>query len=225
MKFSALAFLLVGYLGGAARAAEMDKRNEFGLLLGGYATGTKIKIQGEGDAGKGGGSFGFRYLRALDEKIALGFEVDVLNPGEAESSSLVTSALSTVKVQSNQFLAIGRARFGRERIHPFMIAGVGLHSTSLQIDVRPQAGFVWADTGTREARTAVADRKTGAALSLQGGVDFDVTPSFVLGAGLGWHYASEVVYDATPGGKAGGLLGIKGALNGVSVGLNAALRF
>lgn len=225
MNSSILAFLIVGVLSGTVSAVEMDKRNEFTILLGGYATGTKIKIQGEGDAGKGGGHFGFRYLRALDDRIGLGFEADVFNPGEAESSSLVTNAISKVKVQSNQFMMIGRARFGRERIHPYAIAGVGLHSTSIQIDVQPQAGFVWTNTGTRENRTAVDDRKTGAAMSLQGGLDFDVTPSFVIGAGLGWHYASEATYNATPAGAAGGLLGVKGAISGVNVGLNAGLRF
>lgn len=225
MKNSTLTFLVLAILGGSAHASESDKRNQFVVLLGGYASGSKVVIEGEGDAGKGGGAFGFRYLRALDSRIALGFEADIFNPGAAESSSLVTNAISSVKMQSNQFLLIGRARFGRERIHPYAIAGIGLHSTSMQIDVKPQAGFIWVNTGTREVRTAIDDRKSGAAMTLQGGLDFDITPSFVMGAGLGWHYASEVTYAATPAGQAGGLAGVKGALGGVSFGFNAGLRF
>lgn len=218
-------FFTVGMLVGAANAAEYDQRNEISLLLGGYATGTKILIQGEGDAGRGGGAYGVRYLKALNDRIGLGFEFDSFNPGAAESSSLVTNAISSVKVQSNQIMAIGRARFGRERIHPYAIAGVGLHSTSMQIDVKPQAGFVWTNTGTREPRTAVDDRQLGAALSLQGGLDIDVAPAFAIGVGLGWHYASAVTYAATPSGQAGGLAGVKGALGGATVGLSAAFRF
>lgn len=225
MKRLLLLSALLVICANGATAADSDKQNEFAVIVGGYATGSKVQIQGEGDVGKGGPSFGFRYLRNIDSKIALGVEADVFNPGSAESTSLVTGGISSVKVQTTEILMVGRARFGKERIHPFALAGFGLHSTSMQIDVKPQAGFVWLDTGTREPRTAVDDRKAGLALSLQGGVDVDLSETLVLGGNLGWHYQAESTYEATPAGKAGGLLAVKGALSGVNVGLNLAFRF
>ncbi len=225
MTKAMVTLLVVALMPVISSAEGLDRENEISFRLGGYSSSSKIKIDKEDDVGKSGTAFGFRYIRNVNDRVGVGLEMNLLNAGEHESTTLMTNGISTTKLNTLATLGIVRVRFGRERFRPYALGGFGIHSTSLQLDSKPQVGFVWSNTGTSETRTLVDSRKTGVALALEGGFDYHFNDTVSAGAFLGWHLQSETTYDATAAGRAGGLTGIKGSFSGIALGGSFSARF
>jgi hypothetical protein len=210
---AALLLLSVG-----SYAEDATNTNEITALAGVYTVPTNITLVGQDKIARNGAGFGFRYLRNVDPKLAVGGEFSHLSAGSHDSTVLVPNAITRTSLTSNVFLGEVRARWGDGALRPFLLGGFGVHATSMEIDVNPQAGFVWTDTGTSEVRTAVDTTKSSLAATLQGGVEYHFSPSVCAGAFAAWYYLGSASYESTNAGRNGGLASVSGNFSGLSLG-------
>jgi hypothetical protein len=199
----------------ACLADDFFKSNEFSLHGGPFLVLTKIKADAEAPMGDTGFAAGLRYLRNITPEIALGADATFLVPSKHESTSLISRGITTTEFDTKTFLFLSRLRFNAGDVKPYVLTGIGIHSTSVKIQTQPQRGLVWADTGTTEARTLTKGSDTGVALSLQGGSDYRVNDRYSIGAFVAWHYMPNV--------EVGGLATLKESFSGLSFG--ASLSF
>lgn len=221
--------MLIGFfmlpLRAAGAAIDLTQDNEFSVLTGIYSTPTQIMGNESDRAAKPGPFAGLRYLRNLDSMLALGFQLDAAQPRANDSLRLIANGVTRTKLLVGELLIISRVRFLEKRIRPYLLLGLGVHSTTLQIDSKPLTGFAWSDTGTSESRTLVKSRKLGGVVALESGVDYHISDSLTAGAYAGYHYATKATYKATAAGTASGLTGVKGAFGGVIAGISITGRY
>src|SRR6185312_410625 len=209
-----------------AQAALAEEKNEIQFLLGAVKPTNNVSIQGSDSLGTSGLAVGGRYLRETTVTgLQVGGEIMSLNPGSAASDTLITNTNSTVQVKSLAFMADAKLAKTDGTVRPWVLVGLGFHSTNMDIESAPKAGFVWTDTGTRETRTVVDSTKTGVAATLQGGLDFPVNDQFLIGAGIAWYALGSTTYDATPVARQFGLTGISGGISDVAFLVSANYRF
>lgn len=218
------AVLGLAFLAAPSHAEGLDRNNEAALLFGTYGSSAKIQIDQKDNAGQGGGALGFRYLHNINPRVGLGAQLTLLGAGEHESTKLITNNISTTRLGTTDVVGVLRARFGEEHFRPYLLWGLGFHSTRLSLKTAPQAGLVWADTGTREVRTAIDDRKSGAAFVFEGGFDYHFNSRLSAGALLGWHLQSSKTYEATAAGRAMGISGVRGPFAGAMAAASLSAR-
>ncbi|MCM2303550.1 MAG: outer membrane beta-barrel protein [Elusimicrobia bacterium] len=177
--------------------AEDGRKTSLELLVGPAFSATKVLMNAEDNLASPGMAFGGRFMAKAAPYVSVGAELQTLSMGEHSSTVLVTHGNSTSKFDSLLILAEIKIAADSGAIRPFGIAGVGFHSTAMKIESTPQTGFVWTNSGTRETRTAVDSRRTAAALTLQGGVDFPIGDRVELGLSGSWYYLAEATYDST----------------------------
>jgi hypothetical protein len=219
-----LAALLLA-LPAAAHANDLDQDIELSGLAGLYSSSSKISGNAADKVGKPGPLLGFRYVYNLDTWLGAGFQVDVAKPGAHDSTKLLTNNISTTKLLTGEALVLGRVRFLQNQFRPYVMLGLGVHSTSLRLDSKPAPGFFWNDTGTTETRTLVNSRKMGIAVAFEGGFDYHFTNTVSAGTFLAIHSAGKASYAATAAGTAAGLTGVKGSFLGMVLGASLTGRF
>lgn len=214
-------------LAAPARAEVREGMHQVGLDLGLAAPVSKINGMGGRETnGSAGARFGVQYLYHLRPSMGLGFELSNGIRSGKESSALVTGANSTIKGNSVVGMAIGRWTFFDEsRLRFFALGGLGLHRSRVTIDSSPQAGLVWADTGTRESRTLFDGSGTGFAFALRGGMEYDVSEPFVAGLDFGYEQMAKATYRATAAAKALGASDTSGSIAHFSFMARVGARF
>lgn len=160
--------------------------------------------------------------------LMLGGELQTLKPSEHRSGTLITNGNSTTQFES--LLVLAEAKLmprGRRRFRPYLLGGIGFHSTKMKIDVTPYPGFVWTDTGTKETRQAVDARKTSAAVTLQVGADFPVSDRVVVGLSAAWYSLGKATYESTAVAKRTrpGFTGIEGSISSTAILVHLGMRF
>jgi len=119
--------------------------------------------------------------------LGLGLQADYLAFQSRRSAS--AQFLSKTTVQASVVTGILRwSPFYRKGFGPYGLVGYGVNRFSETSQATPGPFYVWADTGTRETRTAKAS-STGAALVLGGGLEALVSASgLTFGAEARWYY-------------------------------------
>lgn len=224
--FSLIAALLL--CATSARADEPEPKNEFSLVIGNVMSRTKITLDGSDYLASAGVAAGVRLLTRVSPRLMVGAEIQSLKPSERRSGVLITRGDATTSFES--LLILGELKWiasGKRRFRPYALGGLGVHSTSMKIDVEPQRGYVWADTGTTEIRRQVDSRRSAAALTLQAGADFPVNERVVLGFGASWYYLGKTTYHSTAKAKATrpAFTGVDGSLSALSILAHMGFRF
>jgi len=223
------AFLALAVLAAAAaplRADEGRGGNELSLSLGGYGSGSKVSVNGSEDkVGDGGGLLGFRYLRDLDDHVAIGVELNRLDAGSHDSTTLIAHGDSRASLKTTEALAVARVRFGGGKLRPYVLGGLGLHTTTFHLESTPAAGFTWADTGTKETRVLFDDNQAGTALALEGGLDWRFSSALAAAVFASLHYQGRAEYRPTGAGANGGFTPMRGDFGGVGLGATFSARF
>ncbi len=208
----------------AARAGELDHDNELSFRLGAYGSGSELEVNGKERVADGGGIGAFRYLLNLDKNAAIGVDAVGLDAGHHDSQTLMTGFNTRTALKHSELLALLRGRFGQGRLRPYVLGGLGIHTTTFQLNAAPNNGSTWSGGGT-ESRSLMDDKKSGLATEVELGLDYLFTNHLTAGAFFGLHLQSERTYDAKTQGKAVGLAGIKGSFGGLALGLSLAGRF
>jgi opacity protein-like surface antigen len=160
-----------------------------------------------------GGSFGVQYLYQVLPMLGLGLDLANSSYSDRFSNILIFNASSVSGGHSFDVLPVVHVAFIPEsRVHPFVEGGIGVSNTALKIEATPDAGHVWANTGTREKRTLIDSTKSGAAIMMGGGVDFFITDHLFLGASGRFLFYAKRTYDATDLGNQSGFGPVDGTL-------------
>ena len=185
--------------------------NVFALSLGLVAPtgGFSFGALGGGAANNGdvGPTIGARWLRREGPRLSLGIDFDYLNRTATTSPALVPNADAAVSGDSVVFLAVAKYALATEgRVRPYLLAGAGPHRTTTIVDAQPRLGFAWTDTNTDEPRRLVDGGGWGAALAARVGLDFEFWEPATFSVEAGWLGTRGASADATPQGKALGIV-------------------
>src|SRR5205807_1809862 len=105
---------------------------------------------------------------------------------------------STVSSKSTVVLAVAKYSIVPDgKILPYLLAGFGVHDSSLKFDASPVPGLVWANTGTTESRTLADDSGSSYAFALGTGLDIPINDKVFLGAEVRYQYLGSVTYNTT----------------------------
>lgn len=198
-SFRLISFLLF-FCSVAVLAA--DRRQSIGVDFGVGFPLSKLDLTsqqgGKDDIGKMGYSWGVRYLYNVIPALGLGAEVNGTPFGESSSDVLIPGGHTTIKDNTHVFLAIAKyIIIPTGPAQPYLIGGLGFHSTSLDGKIAPPPGFLWIDTGTREARSLVDDTQQGFAAAVGAGVDVPVNDIFFVGFEGRYQHLAEVTYNTS----------------------------
>jgi opacity protein-like surface antigen len=210
---------------GDTDGATRSPLNEFHINAGGFIPLAKLTIQGQDDLAGPGYSFGAQYFRQLGPNFSTGLEIEKLTGSQHNSLTLINNLFTYSQFDSLSMMVLARLCPGEGKIRPFAIGGVGFHSTTIQINSFPQAGFAWADTHTVETRNVINATKSAAAFTLQAGANYTINDSVSFGTGVAYYYLAAATYDASPDAKKLGLLGINQALAGIRIAGDLNFRF
>jgi hypothetical protein len=195
-----------------------DHPDMFSLDLGLAAPLSRVNFSaiGGGSANDGavGPSFGLQYLHGVSPRTALGFEFHWYDRAPNDSEELLPA--SSARVEGDTLLLLGVAKFelsDRGWTRPYLLLGAGAHRSSLRIDAQPNAGFVWADTGSDESRILVDDAEWGGAFSARLGLDVGYPNPGVFSLEAGWTGLTSANYRASAAGQALGLSGVSAPIN------------
>lgn len=207
-----------------------DRRQAFSLNLGLAAplSGVDFSSIGGGSGSNGGPGplLGAQYVYYLNQRLGLGADFGFFGRGGTDSPSLVLSADTSVSGGSLLLLGVLRyALLPRGPARPYVLAGLGAHRSSTQIDATPIPGFAWSDTGTAETRRLVDGSSWGLASTLRLGMDFHYLDPAFFSFELGWLGLQGADAPATAAGRALGLSGVSGPLHVFIVGGRWGWRF
>ena len=182
---------------------------------------------GKAQAGGPGFAGGFQYLYNVSPTFGIGADFNYLHTGEEQSSTLVPFGDSTVNLNSTIFLAVARVNLKTTgTVIPFVFWGMGINSTTLQINTTPSPGFYWFNTGTREERALINDSESGVAVALGGGVDYYISDRVFFGLEGRFDYLGNADYSSTPSTEFfTGLSGVKGTFDLFNVMGRVGYRF
>ena len=191
----------------------------------GNQTLTTVTGTGSDRDGTAGAGFALEAMRQISPRFSIGAELAYLTRGELESDKLLAGAKTTVSGKTIAGLALLRYDALKGSVKPYVVAGLGLASSSLKAVAQPAAGFAWAGGG-REARTFVDSSAVAAAIALRGGIDVNVGERMVLGAEAGYLYLSSSERPLTAAGIATTGVGvISGPQSAVTFGGRIGYRF
>ncbi len=129
--------------------AETLHLNEISFNMGRFTPRVTLTIDGQDDLASPGLAYGAQYLRQTSSHAAFGIGFEKLNPLAHNSMTVITHGLTTSNFESFTFM--GLAKFSTSgALRLYLMGGLGLHSTTLKIDMFPLAGYVWLDTGTKD---------------------------------------------------------------------------
>lgn len=200
-------------------------RSEFHVNVGGFIPLAKLSIQGSDNLAGPGYAFGAQYFRQTGSRVSPGLEIEKLAAGQHNSPTLITNGNTNSQFDSVTLMALIRLSPAEGDIRRYVIAGIGFHSTSIEINSSPQAGFAWTDTHTTETRSLVNSTKSALAFTLQAGANFMINDSVSYGVGVAYYYLASTTYSATPAAQLFGLEGIRQSISGIDLTGNFALRF
>jgi len=172
------------------------------ILAGGAFPTGKLEVSGAGDddTGGGGGAVGGQIMVPIDQTWSAGFDVLANDLGKRSTGKLLAPAPGTTEYQVRTLTLLAGARAQSKAmiadLQPYLFGGVGLHRTNTWADVSPNAGFVWADTGTTEKRRALDDTKTGFAAAVAIGADAKISPSVSLGLEGRYSYLAKSTFQS-----------------------------
>ncbi|MBI3549868.1 MAG: outer membrane beta-barrel protein [Elusimicrobia bacterium] len=209
----------------SARAEESGPLNQVQLLLGPTAPTNKLGYNGQDRLGGPGVALGARYCRRAGPIFDVGLEITAAGSSEHSSDMLVGNAVTKSKVGSLFVLLEGKIARQKGTLRPWVLAGFGIHSTTLKMDVTPNAGYSWTNTLTRETRTIIDSTKSAGALTLQAGVDAALSEHAMLGLAFAWYLAGKATYSVTPDGRASGFADASGPISYAGLQFNLGWRF
>lgn len=180
---------------------------------------------GRDRVGTVGGEFDLEAVYMKTRSFGYGIEAAYMAPGQMKSTALVGGANTTINTSSFIFEGLVRWVLSPDAPgHAYLVAGLGLGSTSMQINSTPAPGNVWLVTGTNETRTIINGTSTGLATSFRAGFELPVNSSLMLGAETGF-FLSSYRYTATSIGQFMGLGGLSGTAAYWTVSGRAVWRF
>jgi hypothetical protein len=202
---------------GSAFARADSKRNELGFMMGAQDTNATLDLGAFGGGseriGNGGFAFGGRYFHQLRRLPALGVGFDLLSAdlGQNESFDVLPNFDTTTSLHSTQGLVMFRLILPSGVFRPYLIAGGGLHATSLKLESQPVPGFVWTDTRTTETRTLYDSGKGSWAAAWGLGFNWQLNDIINLGIEGRIGRSGSVTFAPTAQGQALGLGDIRGS--------------
>jgi opacity protein-like surface antigen len=132
----------------------------------------------------------------VNDRLSLGLDYMFDGFGRKTSDALVPRLTTDYKVSEQTFLFAAKAAvLKREKLTPFLFAGLGLHIAHAEADVTPQPGIIWLDTATRETRRILDDSDTAFAAAFGLGADYRVGPVLSLGIETRYQYFSEIEWQ------------------------------
>lgn len=207
--------------------APLKNELSLGIGFGIPLSNTSFSGAGGGDVGNGelGAAFLLDYLRRVDHRISAGFEFQYIDrPGNVTFNG-VPNAVTEVSGRSEVLLGTAKWSLTDGGIKPYLRAGVGAHHTSTFADAQPQAGFVWATTGTNEVRRVIDGGAWGFASTAGVGLDFELSASSVFSLEAMWTGMEGAKARTTQAGRDLGLEDNKPRLDVITVGTRFGWRF
>lgn len=227
MKAHGLALALLS-CAASAHADQEEPKSELFLMIGNVTSRTKITLDQQDSLAAAGVAAGARFLTRVAPALMLGGELQTLKPSERQSGVLIRNGYTNSKFES--LLLLIEAKLmprGKRRFRPYLMGGLGFHSTAMTIDTAPNTGFAWANTGTRETRKVVDTRKTAGALTLQAGADFPLSDRVVAGLSAAWYSLGKASYESTAVIKQTNptFAGIEGPISSTCILVHLGMRF
>jgi opacity protein-like surface antigen len=151
-----------------------------------------------------GGSLGLQYVYYLKGSPAIGLGLDLIGNGleDHDASNVFPNYDSTSHFRPGTTLAIMRLAYPKGVFRPYILGGLGFHTTRFLLQLRPNGSSTWSDTGTNETRDIVDDKATGFAAAFGFGADAFITEAFFIGMELRGTYLGKTNYGVTPAGRA-----------------------
>ena len=119
-----------------------------------------------------------------------------LFPVKSELSMTSTVLLGLIKISGVK----------KEPVVPYLLAGMGIHRSELKWDVRPLPGIQWSSGNPTDARPLLeSGSKTGVAIALGAGVDWNINADYLLSLEGRFDFLSRNDYQATSLGQSLGL--------------------
>ena len=210
-------------LAATARAAG---DNEVSLRLGAYGPGGMLDYNMKEEAGEGGGYAGLRYLLKLDKLVWLGVQLDGMNGGEHDSTTLLTDKNSHSELKESALLVVAKFQFrDGKTLRPYLLGGLGLHTAQVKLTAAPVAGKTWSDTGTVEQRTLIDDKQTGFGQTVEAGLDWYFAEHFGASTFLAVETQGRSKFQSTAAAKSVGIGDSESAFGGLIFGVALAGRF
>jgi opacity protein-like surface antigen len=152
---------------------------------------------GKAKAGAAGFNGGGQYLFSVNPTLALGADFNYSDTGKEESTSIIPGGDTEISYKSAIFMFLMRANLLTGSVVPYFVGGAGLHSTTLNADMKPQPGFVWLNTGTTETRNILNDTGSSFAGAIGFGTDFYLNENVFLGFEGRYQYMGNSTYNTT----------------------------
>lgn len=206
-------------LSAIGRAEGLKPLNEVSINTGGFFPLTRVSVQGGGTDDLAGPGFmvGADYFRNLTDDFSMGFEIDSINAGQHNSTSIFPHLFITSQFSSLAEFILLRVSKTVGTISMYGVAGLGAHTTTIKADAFPVAGFSWSDTGTGESRSLINTTAKGAAACLQFGLDSYLRENLSLGASARYYYLGSSMYGAAPAAQKMGLQSLGTSISGFSL--------
>lgn len=183
-----------------------DGRHEVALNLGAFRPTARFGINGlTGDRGERFGATGFLftadYFRSLTPALAAGLEGLFINRGTYMLDNLAANAGSKTLVRGDTKAVLATLRLRRPGIgfRPYVLGGIGAHSTTMDVFVRAPPGSNWVGFG--DEISAVKGNASGLIWVLRGGVEHVFAEGGTLGLEAGWVGIPSRKYPLTPAGR------------------------
>lgn len=161
---------------------------------GAFPTGEVKAGDNKDDMGKAGGAAGLQVMVPVTDQFSVG--IDILNHtfGEKTSDTVLPGTRATYKFNAASFLLGGRLQLPKDKLRPYIFAGMGLGQSSGWADIQPNPGLIWTDTGTAEKRRILDDSGTAFAAAGAIGLDCFLNDLFSLGIESRYTYIGKTTY-------------------------------
>lgn len=204
---AALAVCIAGQVQAAdTLLASRDNRQEIALQLGAFRPTARFGINGlTGDRGERFGATGFLfiadYFHAVTPALSAGLEGLFINRGTYMLDNLAANPGSKTLVRGDTKAVLATLRLRRPggRFRPYVLGGVGAHSTSMDVFVRAPPGFNWVGYG--DELSVVKGNASGLIWVLRGGVEHAFAQGGTLGLEAGWIGIPSRKYPLKPAGR------------------------
>jgi hypothetical protein len=175
------------------------------------------------DGGPAGGGQYVYYLHA-SPGIGIGFDISHTGLKDHSASQVFPNLDSNSNFKPTTFLAIGKLAYPRGMFRPYLLGGIGLHSTDMLLELTPN-NATWADTGTTETRRVIDGSGNGFAAALGVGLDWFPIETLFFGLELRTTYLGSSGYGVTSEGRRIGFTEAEGDLSFSNIFLRAGFKF
>ncbi|MCR4294233.1 MAG: hypothetical protein NUW21_01765 [Elusimicrobia bacterium] len=209
--------------------ASRDGRHEIALQLGAFRPTARFGINGlTGDRGERFGATGFLFLadyfQALTPALSAGLEGLFINRGTymLENLAVNPGSKTLVRGDTKAVLAMLRLRRPGTGFRPYVVGGLGAHTTTMDVFVRVRPGFIWGG-GFGEEISAVKGNASGFIWVLRGGLEHAFAEGGTIGLEAGWVGIPSRRYPLTPAGR--DVVGLSNDVVSAGDGLSLAVKF